>query len=166
IESHFISKVAPSFFTLDNIADKVASSGTSAATIKCDSIWAEKLKTKGVLSTDVTEWGAKQTGHWKGNGFGYIDYFVGNTGIVNSQTISTTAWEVPGDPNGFYPFESDYLTHVYGAYVARPDQIRVLIGIIDYGKGKIVLDPTYPVDDNHPLNDLLFYNLLKLCTSL
>jgi hypothetical protein len=91
--------------TVSAMLSKVKNDGATLL-IKCDSIWAEKLKTKGVLSTDVTEWGAKQTGHWKGNGFGYIDYFVGNTGIVNSQTISTTTWEVPGDPNGFIPLKA------------------------------------------------------------
>jgi hypothetical protein len=122
----------------------------------------------------VTEWGAPQNGHWNGNGFGYIDYFVGKTGIPERQSISTRGWEVldskqnwkaPEVPdnylNGFYPFESNYPTSVYGAYIARPDVLRVLIGTISYGKGTIVLDATYPVDDHHPLNDLLFYNIIS-----
>jgi hypothetical protein len=131
--------------------------------IKLDAAWAEKLKAKGVLSADVTEWGAPQSGHWNGNGFGYIDYFVGNTGMQGRQTVSTTGWEAPTEsPNGFYPFESPYPTHVFGMYVARPDVLRVLIGTIRYGKGQIILAPTYPVDGNHPFNDLLFYNMLNI----
>jgi hypothetical protein len=132
--------------------------------IRFDNIWAEALKDKKILSERVTEWGAPQTGYWNGNGFGYIDYFVGNTGLRGQQTIPTTGWEVPGNPNGFYPFKSDYPTHVYGTYAARPDILRVLIGTIDYGKGKIILVPTYPVDDNHPFNDLLFYNMISMKT--
>jgi hypothetical protein len=160
--SHYIVAAAiPDEATLQAMLSKVKDGGATLL-IKCDSAWALTLKAKGILSAEATEWGAKQVGFWNGNGFGYIDYFVGNTGIVSPYTISTTAWEAPGDPNGFYPFESDYPTHVYGVYVARPDLIRTLIGVVDYGKGQIVLDPTYPVDDNHPLNDLLFYNILTL----
>jgi hypothetical protein len=160
--SHYIVAAGtPDDVTLNAMLSKVKNNGATLL-VKFDTIWAEKLKSKGILSADVTEWGTPQSGHWKGNGFGYIDYLVGSTGILDIQTISTTAWEVPGNPNGFYPFESNYPTHVYGTYVARPDVLRVLIGVIDYGKGKIVLDPTYPVDDHHPLNDLLFYNILTM----
>ncbi|GAP71918.1 beta-glycosidase [Candidatus Symbiothrix dinenymphae] len=160
--SHYIAAAGnPDNGTLDAMLSKVKDNGTTLL-VKLDSIWAKKLKEKGVLSTAVTEWGAPQSGHWVGNGFGYIDYFVGPTGLLNRRTIGTNGWEVPGNPNGFYPFESDYPTHVFGTYVARPDIFRVLIGTIDYGKGTIILAPTYPVDGKHPLNDLLFYNMLSM----
>ncbi|GAP72983.1 beta-galactosidase [Candidatus Symbiothrix dinenymphae] len=160
--SHYIAAAGnPDDRTLDAMLSKVKDNGTTLL-VKLDTIWAKKLKEKNVLSAAVTEWGAHQNGFWNGNGFGYIDYFVGNTGLNDRQTVGTTGWEVPGHPNGFYPFESDYPTHVFGTYVARPDIIRVLIGTIDYGKGKIILAPTYPVDGNHPFNDLLFYNMLSM----
>jgi hypothetical protein len=69
-------------------------------------------------------------------------------------------WEVPCEPKGFYPFHSPYTTRVYGVYVARSDVLRTLIGLVHYGKGRIVLDATYPVDEFNPLNDLLFYNII------
>ncbi|MDR0844444.1 MAG: hypothetical protein LBN71_04425 [Tannerella sp.] len=161
-ESHYIAASgAPDDMTLNAMLSKVENQGTTLL-VKMDTVWAEKLQAKGILSAAITEWGAKQKGYWNGNGFGYIDYFVGYTGMPERQTVSTTGWEVPGDPNGFYPFESKYPTHVYGTFVARPNHLRVLIGTIDYGKGKIILAPTYPVDDNHPFNDLLFYNMISM----
>ncbi|GAP72980.1 beta-galactosidase [Candidatus Symbiothrix dinenymphae] len=159
--SHYIAAAGnPDDRTLDAMLSKVKDSGTTLL-VKLDTIWAKKLKEKNVLSAAVTEWGAHQRGFWDGNGFGYIDYFVGNTGLNDRQTIGTTGWEA-GHPDGFYPFESDYPTHVFGTYVARPDIIRVLIGTIDYGKGKIILAPAYPVDGNYPFYDLLFYNMLSM----
>jgi len=38
--------------------------------------------------------------------------------------------------------------------------LLVLLGTIDYGKGKIVLALSYPVDANHAFNDRLFDNLI------
>jgi hypothetical protein len=146
--------------TLDAILAKVKK-GTNLI-IRFDSLWAEALADKKILSERVTEWGAPQTGFWNGNGFGYIDYSLNNGGLPGQQIVPTTSWEVSGEPTGFYPFKSKYKTSVQGVYVARPDVLRVLMGAIDYGKGKIILAPSYPVDDNHPFNDLIFYNLLSL----
>jgi len=42
-----------------------------------------------------------------------------------------------------------------------PKYIRGLIGAIQYGNGKVILDASYWVDDNHALNDMLFYNFIK-----
>ena len=44
--------------------------------------------------------------------------------------------------------------------MARKDNLLVLLGAIDYGKGKIILAPSYPVDANHAFNDMLFYNMI------
>ena len=38
--------------------------------------------------------------------------------------------------------------------------LTVLLGALDYGKGKIILAPSYPVDANHAFNDMLFFNLI------
>ena len=38
--------------------------------------------------------------------------------------------------------------------------LTVILGTIDYGKGKIILAPSYPVDANQAFNDLLFFNLI------
>jgi hypothetical protein len=131
--------------------------------VKIDSLWAERLISREILSEDIVEWGAPQSGGWIGNGFGYIDRFAGDTGLLGSRTVSLNGWEVNGKGlNGFYPFKSKYTTSVYGIYVARPDVIRVLIGAIDYGKGRILLNAACPVDIPSPLNDLLFYN--QICS--
>jgi hypothetical protein len=37
-----------------------------------------------------------------------------------------------------------------------------LAGSITLGKGKILLAPSYPVDDKNAFNDLLFFNMIKL----
>ena len=50
----------------------------------------------------------------------------------------------------------------YGAYLARPNVLRVLIGTMDYGKGKIILSPAYPVDGDNAFNDLLFFNMIRM----
>jgi hypothetical protein len=67
---------------------------------------------------------------------------------------------VPDDPKGFAPFVAATPQTAYGAYFARPDKLLVLIGEIQYGKGKIILAPGYPIDDNQPFNDLMFYNMI------
>jgi hypothetical protein len=143
--------------TLDAMLEKVKSGATLL--VKIDSLWAARLRSRGILSEDIVEWGTPQSGGWIGNGFGYIDHFSGDTGLLGSRTISLNSWEVDGKGlNGFYPFKSKYTTSIHGVYVARPDVIRVLIGAIDYGKGRILLNAAYPVDMQSPLNDLLFYN--------
>ena len=98
--------------------------------------------------------------------------------IHSKSTIGSNSWDVPGDPQGFYPFESPYQQTAFGAHFARPDKFQyspdlpddkhsksVLIGAIQYGKGKVFLDASYLVDDNHALNDMLFYNFIKLVSA-
>jgi len=135
--------------------------------IKFDKDWAKLLFEQGILSAPVTQWGGKQTGHWKGNGWGYLDHFVGNQTVPSKTTIGTSDWQTPGDPVGFYPFESRHRLTAYGLYMARPggqsdsNSLLVLLGAIDYGRGKIVLAPSYPVDAGNAFNDLLFFNLVS-----
>ncbi len=40
--------------------------------------------------------------------------------------------------------------------------LLVLLGIIDYGKGKIILNPSYHVDDDNAFSDMLFYNMIVM----
>lgn len=129
--------------------------------VKCDAAWAKLLHEQGVLSEPVTQWGGHQSAGWNGNGWGYLDHFVGNQAVPSKTIIGTRAWETPGDPVGFWPFASRHKQTAYGAYVARNDVLLVLLGAIDYGKGKIILAPSYPVDANQAFNDLLFFNLIS-----
>jgi hypothetical protein len=93
----------------------------SLLVLKFDPAWAQALLTQGLLSAPVTEWGGSQTGSWNGNGWGYLDHFVGNQSIPSKFTIGTTSWEVPGEPVGFWPLETKSKKYAYGAYVARPE---------------------------------------------
>jgi hypothetical protein len=129
--------------------------------LRFDEKWAEVLFQKGILKERVTQWGGKQIPYWIGNGWGYIDHFAGNKALPGFSTIGTNSWEVPGDPFGFYPFISNYPQKAYGAWFARPDTLLVLLGEINYGKGKILLAPSYPVDANEAFNDMIFFNLIK-----
>lgn len=129
--------------------------------IRFDSEWAEKMYDSGILRERVTQWGGEQIPYWNGNGWGYLDYFIGNQALPGVSTIGTNSWEVPGDPTGFYPFSSNYPQKAYGAWFARPDNLLVLIGEIEYGKGKILLAPSYPIDENEAFNDMLFFNMIK-----
>lgn len=129
--------------------------------LRFDEKWAEVLYKEGILKEKVTQWGGKQQPYWIGNGWGYLDYFIGNQAIPGGCTIGTNSWEVPSDPRGFYPFVSNYPQQAYGAWLARPDTLLVLLGEINFGKGKILLAPSYPVDANEAFNDLLFFNLVK-----
>lgn len=129
--------------------------------LKFDEKWADVLFQQKILKEKVTQWGGKQVPYWIGNGWGYIDHFVGNQAIPGVSTIGTNSWEVPGDPHGFYPFVSNYPQKSYGAWFARPNTLLVLLGEITYGKGKILLAPSYLVDANEAFNDLIFFNLIK-----
>jgi hypothetical protein len=145
--------------TLDEMLSKVQSG--ARLLLRFDSIMAVRLFEKGLLSEKVTVWGAPQSEGWIGNGFGYIYYFVGATLPLYRNNVTINGWEVPNKAaNAFVPFASNYKTSVYGVYIARPDVIRTILGTIDYGKDKIILQAAYPVDAAHPFNDLLFYNLL------
>ena len=151
----------PSGNELSDILKRVKDEGTLLI-IRFDSTWAEALNEVGILLEKVTTWGGEQTGHWTGNGWGYVDYFIGDQAIPGGETIGTNSWEVPGDPRGFYPFKSGYRQGAYGAYFARHDTLLVIIGTIDYGKGMIVLDATYPIDEDNVFNDMLFYKLISM----
>ena len=101
---------------------------------------------------------------------------MGNRSTGNNGTIGTNSWEVPSDPTGFYPFESEYPLSAYGMYLSRPwlckqpalgermlelePTMLVLLGVIDYGKGKIILNPCYHLDDDNAFTDMLFYNMI------
>ena len=128
--------------------------------IRFDSLWAEVLLKQKILKEKVTQWGGMQKGFWNGNGWGYLDTFIGNQAIPSKTAIGTNSWEVPSDPKGFYPFVSSYPQQSHGAFLFRPDQLITLIGSVQYGKGKIILAPSYPVDLNNSLSDLLFYNMI------
>ncbi len=144
--------------------------------VRFDEYWADALYTAGILTQRVTEWGGNQTPEWLGNGWGYLDHFVGESSTANSGTIGTTSWEVTGDPRGFYPFESDCRTTAYGLYMCRPwlcktppigyrmkevqPTLAVTLGVIDYGAGKIILNPCYWVDEDTAFTDMLFFNMI------
>jgi hypothetical protein len=128
--------------------------------IRFDSLWAEALFQQKILKEKVTQWGGPQKGFWNGNGWGYLDTFIGNQAIPSKTAIGTNSWEVPSDPKGFYPFVSSYPQQSHGAFLFRPDQLITLIGSLQYGKGKIILAPSYPVDLQNPFSDLLFYNMI------
>ena len=128
--------------------------------VKFSPAWAEALYSHGILKEKVTAWGGEQSSGWTGNGWGYIDAVLGDQALPGKTTIGTRAWEVPGDPAGFAPFVSNSKQTAYGAYFARPDKLLVLIGEIEYGKGKIILSPGYAVDENQAFNDLVFYNMI------
>ncbi len=132
----------------------------SALILRFDEVWAKRLFDINILKSPVTEWGGTQEAYWNGNGWGYIDALIGDQAIPGKTTIGTNSWEVSGNPKGFYPFESKYPQTAYGAWMARHDTFLVLLGEIEYGLGKIILAPTYPVDENNAFNDLLFFNII------
>jgi len=138
---------------------KKVESGTKLV-VKFNPAWADALYARGLLKEKVTEWGGEQSSGWMGNGWGYIDALLGDQALPSKTTIGTRSWEVPSDPVGFGPFVANGKQTAYGAYFARPDKLLVLIGEIEYGKGKIVLSPGYAVDENQAFNDLLFYNMI------
>jgi beta-galactosidase len=125
------------------------------------------------LSKPVTEWGGHQSAGWDGNGWGYLDGFVGDQAVPGKTLIGTTGWEVPADPKGFYPFASRLPMRVYGLYFARPRIFNAsagpneeeqhaagALGTLRHGRGRILLNAGYPVDENHAFNDMLFYGML------
>lgn len=148
----------------------------SNALIQFDEHWAEIFYNYNILSKPVREWGGKQPSQWYGNGWGYLDHFNGYSSIANKGTIGTNAWEVSSDPVGFYPFESEFSTSVYGLFMSRPwvgkepaasirihdvsPTMLVTLATIDYGKGKIIICPGYNVDEQNAFTDMLFYNII------
>jgi beta-galactosidase len=154
-----IAGEVPSVKELNDILKSTENGATLI--VKFNPDWADALFNVGILREKVTQWGGKQIPYWNGNGWGYLDYFIGSQAIPGVSTIGTNGWEVPGDPYGFYPFVSNYPQKAYGAWFARPDTLLILLGEINYGKGRIMLTPSYPVDENNAFNDMLFFNLVK-----
>ena len=132
---------------------------------------AASLLESGLINKPIEAWGGLQTPHWNGNGSSYIDTFCGDQVIYKSGILSTRSWEASGNPKGFYPFSSDHTTNIYGLYFAHQfsrnsnfsDETNLLVtyGEIEYGKGKILLDTSYWVDDNNAFTDLLFFNIIN-----
>ncbi len=129
--------------------------------LKFDQKWADLLYEKHILKEPVSYWGGKQKPYWNGNGWGYLEKFMGNQANQGVSCISTNSWEAPSDPVGFEPFVSNYSQKSYGAFFWRPDRLLTIAGSISLGKGKILLAPSYPVDDKNAFNDLLFFNMIK-----
>jgi beta-galactosidase len=129
--------------------------------VKFDSDWADLLFINKILKEKVSVWGGEQKGYWNGNGWGYLEKYIGNQAVPSVSCIGTNSWEVPSDPVGFEPFVSNYKKKSYGAFFSRPDKLMTLMGEISYGKGSIILAPSYPVDAENAFNDLLFFNMLK-----
>lgn len=139
--------------------------------IQLDSIDAVLLYKKGLINKPIENWGGIQTSFWNGNGSSYIDVFGGSQVHSKSGIISTRSWEASGNPRGFYPFSSDYKLKTYGLYFAHQfktnpkfsEQTNTLVtyGEIQYGKGRILLNTSYWVDNNNAFCDLLFYNILS-----
>jgi beta-galactosidase len=152
--------------------------------ISFNAAWADLLYRNNILSEKVTAWGGYQTHDWNGNGWGYLDQFMGDHSIPSGSVISTRSWEVPGNPNGFYPFKSYFDQKVFGLYLARSvyvepkwgdlqgkgsflaqtytddNQLLVLLASVKYGEGEIYLAPSYRVDENNAFNDMLFFNMI------
>ncbi|MFI3320280.1 MAG: hypothetical protein SNH01_05320 [Rikenellaceae bacterium] len=150
--------------------------GGARLIVRFDQYWADALYTVGILSEKVTEWGGNQTPEWLGNGWGYLDTFVGSESTANGKTIGTTSWEVTGDPRGFYPFDSKYNKTAHGLYMCRPwlcktpaigyrmkevqPTLAVTLATIKYGEGEIILNPCYLVEENTAFTDMLFFNMI------
>lgn len=132
--------------------------------VKFDSAWAKLFYETGILNKPVTRWGGVQKPYWNGNGWGYVDLLSKNA-VPSGYTIGTNSWEVNSDPVGFEPFESKYPQKSHGAFFFRPDLLLTLIGEIRYGKGKIILAPTFSVDQDNAFSDMLFFNLISYCKS-
>lgn len=129
--------------------------------VKFDSVWANVLFEHKILKESVTRWGGTKKEYWNGNGWGYIDGLVGNQAVPSGRCIGTNSWEAPSDPVGFEPFVSHFPQKSHGAFFFRPDMLLTLFGEIRYGRGHILLAPSYPVDANEAFNDMVFFELLK-----
>ncbi|WP_071134065.1 glycoside hydrolase family 2 [Millionella massiliensis] len=138
--------------------------------LQTDSLMGEQLYRLGLLNQRIEVWGGTQTGHWNGNGSSYIECFAGQRAFATAHTISTRSWEAEGEPRGFYPFSSRHPLRLYGVYVANqfernplfPESKNVLVtyGEISYGRGRILLNSSYWVDEATVFSDLLFFNML------
>jgi beta-galactosidase len=134
--------------------------GGSTFVVRFDSAWAQLFFDQKILKEKVTSWGGLQKAFWNGNGWGYVDLLNRPIAVPSGYTIGTNSWEANSDPVGFEPFVSNFPQKSYGAFFFRPENLLTLMGEISYGKGKIILAPSYPVDDNNAFNDMLFFNHL------
>ena len=116
---------------VEEILSRVHDEGT-VLFLRFDEHWADYLFESGILSTIPYVWRGWQTGGWKGNGWGYIDHFIGDQAIPSGTTIGTNSWEVPGDALGFYPFQSPYPHAAYGTFFASPDELVTTLGTIRF----------------------------------
>ncbi|MCE5331734.1 MAG: carbohydrate-binding protein [Bacteroidales bacterium] len=163
----------PSVEIIDNLLKRVKEDGTILL-LNFNEEWASLLYSKKIIA-EIPKFGsAKIEGSWMGNGWGYLDYFIGNQAIPSKSTIGTNSWELGiqslnQEQIGFYPLittNPDCKTRAYGAYFARPDKLLILLGEIDYGKGRILLNSSYQIDQKHPLCDMIFFNMLTMDNQL
>lgn len=136
---------------------------------------AHLLYEKELINSPITVWGGLQTPFWNGNGSSYIDTFGGNQVMHKSHIISTRSWETDGDPVGFYPFTSKHKIHTYGLYFAHQykrnenfknkNNVLITYGEIEYGRGRILINTSYWVDNENAFSDLLFFNMLNHYTN-
>jgi beta-galactosidase len=164
--SYICAGALPKDRMLEEMLKRVESDGTTLL-ISFNEEWAKALFDKGLLSEMPEFDDCRIIGGWAGNGWGYIDYFPGDQAIPGKSTIGTNSWELGGlslknVQQGFWPFRSKFQTRAYGAHLARPDIMLVMIGELEYGKGRILLDAAYTIDQDHPFTDLLFYNKIGL----
>lgn len=154
---YIIGGQAPSNKVLKSMLEQVHK-GTKLI-IQFNKSWAQQLYEARVLSQPVTEWGCKQEGFWYGNGWGYISEYVDET-VPSGKILSTNSWQPTGDPQGFYPFSSKYKQNVFGLWMARHDVMRVTLGSITYGQGKIILNPSYDLDVDDILSTMMLHNMI------
>ncbi len=173
--SYICAGTIPLDVDLINMLKRVKEDGTSLI-IPFDEAWAKVLTGKGLL-TEVPQFApCIITGSWKGNGWGYLDYYIGNQVVPGVSTIGINSWELgelsvsPNEkPVGFWPLKTNQQickSKAYGAFIANPDILQVLLGEIEYGKGKIILNASYKVDQDNAFCDMLFYNLISLGSNL
>lgn len=173
--SYICARQVPAEPALSDLLRRVKQDGTSLI-LYFNSEWADILYQK-KLFTELPQISAcKIEGTWGGNGWGYLDYDLGDQAVPGQSAIGTNSWEL-GEisispvhrPRGFWPFKTqppECKSRAYGAFFARPDLLLVLLGEIQYGKGKILLNPAYPVDNDDAFSDLLFYQLISRSASV
>lgn len=138
--------------------------------IQFDSIDSNMAIKHHLLNTPIKAWGGLQTPYWNGNGSSFIDIFPGDQAFTQSGIISTRSWEAYGNPKGFFPFRSNHKQRTYGVYFAHQykrnpnfkteNNTLVTYGEIEYGKGRILFNTSYWVDEENAFTDLLFFNML------
>ena len=157
----------PDAATCDEMLRRVREDGTLLI-VPFNAEWAARLWEKKLLAEQPRFAPCRIHGSWAGNGWGYLDYFIGDQAIPGGATIGTNSWEAgeltrEREPQGFWPLRtihSECRTHAYGAHFSGPDELLITLGEIEYGRGAILLNAGYRIDDDHPLTDHLFYNFI------